>query len=330
MDMTIAYLGIDISKDKFHVALKLAGAKAKNAPKQKVFRNNVSGCEELLKWIHQQGVEAQRLWACLEATSTYGELVAETLYTQGYQVSVVNPARVKYFSSSELRRVKTDKADAQLILRFCCAQDLDLWKPLAPEIKQFQELMRRLDALNDLRQQEVNRLETASSAMTESIQTIVQSLEVEIKRIESLIKDHLNLHPQLKDQQALLTSIPGIGEKTANVLLTEIPDWTVFESAKQLAAYAGLNPEERTSGTSIKGKVRLSCKGNPRLRKALYMPAITAKTHNPLIAVFCLRLLDRGKSKMQVIGAAMRKLLHLAFGVMKSGNVFDPNHLNPA
>ena len=125
-----------------------------------------------------------------------------------------------------------------------------------------------------------------------------------------------------------MTSIPGIGAQTVNVLLTEIPDWPVFDSAKQLASYAGLNPEERTSGTSIKGKERLSCKGNPRLRKALDLPEIVAKRFNRLIAAFCTRLLDPGKSKMQVIGAAMRKLLHIAFGVMKPKKIFAPNYLN--
>jgi transposase len=325
-----AYLGIDISKDKFDVALQLSGSKASNAPKQKVFSNNVKGCGQLTEWLQRQGVTG--LWVCLEATSTYGELVAETLYTAGYQVSVVNPSRVKAYGQSELRRVKTDKADAQLILRFCITQtqqqQLDLWQPLAPEIKALRELVRRLEALQDLRQQEQNRLETATATTRESIQTMVQSLTTEIQRIRALIHDHIDQHPQLKTQRDLLTSIPGIGTKTAHSLLAEIPDWTVFQNARQLVAYAGLNPQECRSGTSIQRKVRISRIGNARLRKALYFPAITAQRYNPLLKTFCQRLLDRGKIKMQVVGAAMRKLLHLVFGVMKSQTVFDPNYLD--
>jgi transposase len=309
MTSETAYLGIDISKDKFHVALQLSGGKATNAPKQKVFSNNGKGCGELCEWLQRQGVTG--LWACLEATSTYGELVAETLHTAGYAVSVVNPARVKAYGQSELRRVKTDKADAQLILRFCLSQtqqqQLDLWQPLAPEIKALRELVRRLAALQDLQQQEQNRLETATATTRESIQTIVQSLDTEIQRIRDLIR--------------------GIGDITAQTLLAEIPDWTVFQNARQLVAYAGLNPQECSSGTSVQRKVRLSRIGNARLRNALYFPAITAQRFNPLIKPFCQRLLERGKLKMQVVGAAMRKLLHLVFGVMKSQKVFDPNYL---
>jgi transposase len=330
MTTEMAYIGIDISKDKFHVALQLSGSKATNAPKQRAFSNNGSGCGQLYEWLERQGV--CQLWACLEATSTYGELVAETLHAAGYQVSVVNPSRVKAYSQSELRRVKTDKADAQLILRFCLTQtqqqQLDLWQPLAPEIKALRELVRRLEALQDLQQQEKNRLETATATTRESIQTIVQSLATEIQRIRDLIHEHIDQHPQLKAQRDLLTSIPGIGTITAQSLLAEIPDWTVFKNARQLVAYAGLNPQECRSGTSVQRKVRLSRLGNARLRKALYFPALTAQRFNPLIQPFCQRLRDRGKVKMQVVGAAMRKLLHLVFGVMKSQKGFDPNYLD--
>ncbi|MEG4808879.1 transposase [Microcoleus sp. F8-D1] len=97
--------------------------------------------------------------------------------------------------------------------------------------------------------------------------------------------------------------------------------------SNSLAAYAGLTPSERTSGTSVKGKTRLSCTGNVRLRKALYMPAVVAMRHNPLLKAMSERLLGRGKVKMQVIGALMRKLVHLAFGILKSQKPFDPNYL---
>jgi transposase len=327
--MDRAYLGIDISKAKFHVALQLSGSKAKNAPKQKVFANSQTGCEQLLKWLEQQAVTL--LWACLEATSIYGELVAQTLYEAGYSVSVVNPARVKAYGGSELRRVKTDKADALLILRFCIAQSvagqLDCWQPIAPEVKQLQELVRRLEALQDLQQQEANRLETATATTRASIQTVIETLKHEIKRVKQQIREHMNQHPKLKQRQALLETIPGIGEQTANRLLAEVPDWGVFSNARALVAFAGLNPQERSSGSSVQGKVRLSRIGNGRLRKALFMPAIVAQRHNPIIAAFSQRLLAKGKVKMQVVGAAMRKLLHLVFGVMKSLKPFDPNYL---
>ena len=138
----------------------------------------------------------------------------------------------------------------------------------------------------------------------------------------------------IKQQHELLTSIPGIGDLTASILLAEICDVSDYDNARQLAAYAGLTPSERTSGTSVKGKTRLSCTGNVRLRKALYMPAVVAMRHNPLLKAMSERLLGRGKVKMQVIGALMRKLVHLAFGILKSQKLNAPvsssAHQSPA
>lgn len=138
---------------------------------------------------------------------------------------------------------------------------------------------------------------------------------------------HFDQYPHLKQQRELLTSIPGIGEQTAAVLLAEVGRIEDYKNARQLAAYAGLTPCERSSGTSVHGKTRLSCTGNVRLRKALYMPAVVAMRCNPLPKAMSERLLGRGKVKMQVIGALMRKLVHLAFGILKSQKPFDPNYL---
>jgi transposase len=324
--MEQSYLGIDISKRKFHAALQVAG-KFGNKPKVKVFANDRSGFEQLQQWIERQ--DADKVHACLEATSTYGEGVAEYLHEQGHRVSVVNPARIKGFSISELSRNKTDKADAQLILRFCIALQPEAWQPPAAEIKQLQVLLRRLEALQQMVVQERNRLETATVKLQESIQKHIEYLEQDIEDIKQQIKDHFDQHPGLKQQRDLLVSIPGIGEHTAAILLSEIVHWSLFDSPRQLAAYAGVTPRERSSGSSVRGKPCLSRVGNARLRKALYLPAMAARRWNPLIAAFCERLLAKGKAKKQVIGAAMRKLLHLAYGVLKSGCPFDPNFAIP-
>jgi transposase len=325
--MDRSYLGIDISKAKFHAALQVA-AKPGNKPKVKVFANTLEGYEQLQAWLQQQG--AGQVHACLEATSTYGEGVAEFLVEQGHTVSVVNPARVKGYAQSELMRSKTDKADAQLILRFCMALRPSAWQPPAPEVKHLQGLLRRLDALQHMVVQEQNRLETSSPKLRTSIQSHIDYLEKDIKTLRQQIDDHFDHHPQLKMQRELLVSIPGIGNHTASMLLAEIVDWTHFDSSRQLAAYAGVTPRERTSGTSVRGKPRVSRIGNARLRKALFLPAMVARRWNPLITPFCERLLAKGKAKRQVIGAAMRKLLHLAYGVLKSGRPFDPNFATAA
>jgi len=319
--MTPTFLGIDISKKDFHVFL----LKEERGSKPKKFTNNTEGFESLNHWLKKQGVE--ELHACMEATSIYGDALAEFLYEAGYQVSVVNPARIKGFAKSELLRTKTDSVDAALIARFCAAIKPSFWKPTPFEVKELQALLRRLESLTQMYQQEENRLETATVSVAKLTRSHLEYIKEQQAEIKKMISDHFDQHPHLKQQRELLTSIPGIGEQTAAVLLAEVGRIEDYKNARQLAAYAGLTPCERSSGTSVHGKTRLSCTGNVRLRKALYMPAVVAMRCNPLLKAMTERLLGRGKVKMQVIGALMRKLVHLAFGILKSQKPFDPTYL---
>jgi transposase len=318
--MTANILGIDISKKDFHVVL-ITG---ETSTKPRKFTNDLKGFESLQQWLKQQQIE--QMHACMEATSIYGDALAAFLYNVGYQVSIVNPARVKGFAKGELLRTKTDSVDAALIARFCSAIKPALWKPTAPEIKELQALVRRLDSLQEMVTAEQNRLETATTKVAELTQSHLEYLKQQQTLIKQLISDHFDQHPHLKQQRDLLVSIPGIASQTAAVLLAEIGRIEDYQNARQLAAHAGLTPCERSSGTSVHGKTRLSCTGNSRLRKALYMPAVVAMCRNPLLQAFSQRLLDRGKAKMQAIGAIMRKLVHLAFGILKSQQPFDPNY----
>lgn len=318
--MTVNFLGIDISKKDFHVVLITGETRTK--PKK--FTNDRQGFESLQQWLKQKGID--QMHACMEATSIYGDALAEFLYLANFAVSVVNPARIKGFAKSELLRTKTDSVDAALIARFCAAIKPALWKPTAPEVKELQALVRRLDSLQEMATAEQNRLETATAKVAELTNSHLEYLKQQQDLIKQLISDHFDRHPELKQQRDLLVSIPGIGAQTAAVLLSEIGRIEDYQSARQLAAHAGLTPTERSSGTSVHGKTRLSCTGNSRLRKALYMPAVVSMRHNPLLKAFSDRLLDRGKAKMQAIGAIMRKLVHLAFGILKSQQPFDPNY----
>jgi transposase len=319
--MTTNILGIDISKKDFHVVL-ITG---ETTTKPRKFTNDPQGFESLQQWLKQKGIE--QLHTCMEATSIYGDALAEFLYDVGYQVSIVNPARIKGFAKSELLRTKTDSVDAALIARFCAAIKPALWQPTAPEIKELQALVRRLDSVQEMVTAEQNRLETATAKVAELTQSHLEYLKQQQALIKQLISDHFDQHPHLKQQHELLISIPGIGSQTAAVLLAEIGQISDYQNARQLAAHAGLTPTERSSGTSVHGKTRLSCTGNSRLRKALYMPAVVSMRHNPLLKAFSERLLARGKAKMQAVGAIMRKLVHLAFGILKSQQPFDPNYL---
>jgi transposase len=216
--------------------------------------------------------------------------------------------------------------DAALIAGFCSERRPPAWQPLAPEVRELQALVRRLESLTQMRTMEQNRLSSGISvkAVRASVEELIAHLSEQIKRTETLIRSHINDHPDLKRQRELLDSIPGIGETTAAALLAEVPDISQYRSARQVAAFAGLVPRERQSGSSVKGRVRLSKIGNARLRKALYFPAITALRCSEFFKRWAKGLRERGKCKMSVIGAAMRKLIHLAYGVLKTGKPFDP------
>jgi transposase len=321
MNLPVVALGIDIAKLKFDVCLIKSNGKAKH----KVFANTQHGFEQLLLWLNSHQVN--NLHACLEATGTYGELLALFLYDAGFVVSLVNPAGVRAFANAGLSRTKTDKIDAELIARFCLAQQPKAWQPPAPAVSELQALVRRLDALIEMRVAEENRLSSGilSEAVRHSLEEHIAYLVEEIKQTEALIQKHINNHPDLKVQSDLLDSIPGIGETTAALLLAEIVNIKQYTSARQVAAYAGLVPRERRSGSSVRGRTCLSKIGNSRLRKALYFPAITALRSSDFFKAWAEPLRTRGKSKMSVIGAAMRKLIHLAYGVLKTGKPFDPN-----
>jgi transposase len=192
-----------------------------------------------------------------------------------------------------------------------------------------QALVRRLDALQGMRTQELNRLASGVTVaeVRASIETVIASLDAQIAHVHQLIRDHLDRHPGLRAQRELLITIPGIGEATAAVLIAELFDKR-YTSARQAAAFAGLVPRLVESGT-LRGRTRLSKIGPGRLRKALYMPAMTALRWNPTIRAVRARLHAAGKPPMVIIGAAMRKLIHLAYGVLKSGRAYEPTCAHP-
>lgn len=312
-------LGIDVSKDSFHLELSI-----NEKLRHRKFANRKEGFIELGAWLAKH--KASPVHACLEATGPYSEDLALYLHQQGHTVSVVNPAQIKAFGQSELLRNKDDRPDAGLIRRFCEKQRPAAWTPPPPHRRELQALTRHLENLIETRQQQLNRLESAKTkGVIKSLRKLVAYVDTEIARTEKQIQEHVDNHPDLKQQCELLESIPGIGKRTAAKLLAEIEDIAGYKSARQVAAYAGLTPRNYRSGT-IRGKTRLSKTGNAHVRKALFMPAMTAKRYNPIVRSFCQRLASHGKNKMQVIGAAMRKLIHIAFGVLKSGKRFDPKH----
>ncbi|HEY3674494.1 MAG TPA: IS110 family transposase [Candidatus Tumulicola sp.] len=313
-------LGIDVGKREMHTVL-LQGARSTS----KRVPNTTAGFKQLQTWLRNRKVES--LHAGLEATGGWSEDVAIALADLGYSISLVNPMRVKAFAQSEMLRTKTDQIDAALIARFCRMHVPPLWVPPSPETRLLQGLVRRYQSLVQMRTEEQNRLQAPmiGDAVEDSITSTLEHLGRELERVDREIQRLFDEYPPLRRQRDLLLSIPGIGATTAARILGEMPNIAEFRDVKAVAAYAGLSPRHYESG-SLRRPSRIAKTGNANLRTALYFPAISAMRFNPILRTFADRLRERRKSNLTIIAAVMRKLLTLAYGVLKSGKAFDPTY----
>jgi transposase len=313
-------LGIDIAKQKFDVRLEVNGKARKHQ-----FANSPEGCENLVAWLNQLDVE--QVHACMEATGTYGEALAEYLYQLGHKVSVVNPARIKGHAQSQMKRHKTDELDAEVIRHFCQTQEPEAWEPVKEEIKVLRSLVRRRDDLVMMHTQEANRLQSGElvEGVRSSVEQMLGHLEKQIAELEKQIAEHIDQHPDLKHQVELISSIPGIGQQTAIKLVAELKEIGAYSDARSLAASVGVTPAQHKSGSSVHGTSRISKVGNSALRGALWWPAISAMRYNPVIQSFVKTLRKARKHNFAIIIAVIRKLLHLVYGVIINNSPFDPN-----
>ena len=314
-------VGIDVSKKKLDVCIARGGKY-----KSKVLSNTPNGHKELIRWLEAQGV-SQKTIVALEATGPYSEAIAIHLSENDWRVSVVNPARISGFAKSELSRNKTDSADAKLIARFALHAELEIWQPPTPATRELRALVDRLQALSDMKQQELNRIEglskTCEVAVKDMILDHIHWLEKQIRSIQSKIDDHIDGNPELKRDADLIESIPGMGRRATSQFLAYIGDVRRFKSAKALAAFIGVTPKQKQSGTSINGRSSLSRTGHNAARKALFMPGMVAKRFNPVIIAASTRLEARGLTPKAIIGVSMRKLVHMIYGVVKSETHFN-------
>lgn len=319
------HLGIDVGKENFDVAL-LGGQQTY----QGQFTNDQSGFGKLSRWLKKRATDD--VHACLEATGRYWMELALFLHEQGCRVSVVNPKLIKKHGEATMQRNKTDAQDALTIADYCAKQQPDLWQPPSRAFRQLQAMVRHVQALKVDRTREMNRCQSGVTTpeVAAAIDEHIAFLNQQIEALEERIHDHIDQHPDLKADRELLLSIPGIGETTAAVFLAEVPDVSLFAQADQVAAFAGLTPGQRQSGTSLNSPGKLVKWGNARLRAAFFMPALSAHCSNPIVANLRERLLERGKAKMTVVVAVMRKLVHLCYGVLKTRKPFDPNHAQTA
>lgn len=320
--MSRFWVGIDVAKRKLDVALLDEAGKVKS----KVLANDPTGFAALMIWLKERGADATSTHLCLESTGVYSEGCATFFADAGWKVSVVNPALPKDFGKSELKRNKTDAIDAGLLARYCSKMEPPAWQPPPPEYRKLRSLVERRQALQDMHQQEANRLEsTIDAAARASITTHLIWLAERLAELEKDIDDHIDGHKQTlgKDAQ-LLASIPGVGRTTAAKVLGLLGDLRRFHSGKALAAFIGVTPQRHESGDSVRGRSSISRAGHASVRHALFMPTLVAIRHNPKLKAFRDRLVAAGKPKKSAALASMHKLVHLMYAVVRKGTDFDP------
>jgi len=326
------YLGMDVAKAKLDCCLLLDATSDKR--KTKVVSNTKSGIVDLLAWVAKQNISPEALHVVLEGTGVYHEQAALALADAGVTVSIVNPAQVKDFGRGLAVRTKTDGVDSFVLARYGALLKPKAWAPPAPEARILQALLARRVAIAQDLQRERNRQEKADATDTpdriqKSLADSIGFLVKQLAELQQVIDEHIDKHPDLQKDMALLQSIPAVGPQVGGNMLSVMHSHN-FNSAEQLAAYLGLVPVERQSGSSVLGRAKLSKAGPARIRAVLYMAAIVATRCNPHVKAVYERLLARGKSKMSALGAAMRKLVHLCFGVLKTQQPYEHDHTKNA
>lgn len=316
-------LGLDIAKDKIDCALFLHGKF-----KTRVIANSPKGFVALAEWLQKH--ELTQVHACCEATGSYWEAVALWLVDHGQIISVINPAQIHAYAQAKLQRGKTDAQDARLIAQFCHQERPTTWQPPPPEERALLALVRDLQVLQDMHRAEANRLPTAHDSVKPRIERHLAWLTTEIERLQKDIDRHIDQNPDLKKRRELLDSIPGLGERTIPWLLAFLGDGHRFGNSKQAAAYAGLSPRLWQSGSSVRGKTRISKVGHRDLRRALYMPALVSYSKLAAYRPFVQRLRAAGKAPKAIIVALMRKLMTIAQAVLKADAPFDAERYQKA
>lgn len=316
------FAGIDVSEDTLDAGLLGPDGRTRG----KEFPNSPAGFAALVAWADRHAPGGV-VHFCLEATGPYSAALADHLHAAGRLVGVTNPARVKAYTKACGQANKTDPADARAIAAFCRDRKPRPWVPPSPEVRRLRALVRRRDEPRVMAAAEKNRLDAPAPtpAARKSIARVIKLLSREADRVQAEAEALVAAAPSLAADRDLLESVKGIGRQTATTVLAELPPVHQLPSAESAAAYCGLAPSEFTSGKSVRKHTRLSKAGNARLRTALYLPTLSAIRSNPVLKGFFERLVAAGKPRMQAVGACMRKLVMLCYGVLKNRTPFDPN-----
>lgn len=318
MNKSTIFIGIDISKDVFDVYDSTQG--------HCQFTNNAKGFGSFFKTL------CSHHWCVMEATGCYHQQLALFLFNKEIRVTVMNPLVIKRFIQMKLNQVKTDKSDAKMICQYGQEQEMQLWYPspdYVEECKQLQTTTQLYFKQSTAIKNKLHMLQTrgfTKGKMISSLKRQLKSIQREIKLLEIEMEQLIKANQQ--DLYTRLNTIPGIGKKTAILLIVTTNGFKDFKSSKQISSYLGLAPNERSSGSSIRGKTRISKTGNSIVRNHLFLCSFTASIHNPQCKALCERIVAKGKSKKLALIAVCNKLIKQAYGISKSGLPYDKNYIS--
>lgn len=325
-------LGVDVSKENLAVCLcRLTVNLAKEFETPFEVSNDLSGFKKLVRWLDKEVASREDVWIVMESTGVYHETLVYYLYEAGFNVSVMQSGRVKRYAQSLNQRSKTDALDSRMLAMLGCERELPLWTPPDPKLRELKGLSRERSFLLKEKQIERNRLhamEHAAYKNNRELRRYKQRLKLIAKQLEEIEKEMaLLIHntTDLKRRIKHLESIPGISFVSAATVIGETLGFTGFTNAKQLTSYAGFDVVLKESG-AYKGKTRISKKGNKNIRRALYMPAMTAVRCNPTLKKFYERVKPTKAKPMIALIAVERKLLLLMYSVWKNEMNYDPEY----
>lgn len=328
--MGVISIGIDVAKRSFCAATWEGDTGSRLGE----FPNSPEGFAQLERAVKRVvGRRRSELRFTLEATAGYEMHLAAFAHQAGWRVSMPNPKRVRDWAKSSGRRAKTDPVDALALAEYGSSRPLPAWQPMSAEVGELESLLERQRDLEQLLQQERNRLDAAlhkphvADAVTTTIEAVIGALERGLKEVEGSIREHLEKHASLAAERKLLLSVPGVGKKNVLWLLVLLNRWRTLAGekgeAKSLVAFVGLDPGVFQSGTSIQGRPSISRMGDGWLRRMLYMGALGAKRGRNAVQAHYLRLLSRGKAKKVALVATARKVLVWAWTIFTTQQPFD-------
>jgi transposase len=327
-------LGIDVSQKELVVCLgRMYDDWTPELYAYKTFANNSKGFSSLLLWIKKLTDQNIVTRFVMEATGVYHELFAYYLEAQGLEVSIVLPNKISNYSRTLDTKTVTDKTASEAITLFGLERKLDLWQKPKDIFKTLKQLTREREQVVAERTMVKNQLHAEKAeAMPnkKSIARIMKRIELmnkQDKEITGEISAIIKGDKEIQQMAILLCSLPGIGLLTFSIVVAETNGFDLIRNKKQLTSYAGLDVQEKQSGTSVKGKPKISKKGNKYLRKAMHLPALSAIRHDERFKEIFVRLVSKHGIKMKAAVAVQRKLLEMMYTLYKTNKKYDKNYL---